>query len=81
MVKRAFGVHFLRNFGEIFKNKDFGFDMFKEGQILKPFQASPSKLKLKKKIMVLYVHIEYSPNNFQKNRSWDGILPPPWSLW
>ena len=46
MVKRVCGVHFLRNFGEIFKNKDFGFDMFEEGQILKPFSGLTLKTEI-----------------------------------
>ena len=36
-VKRVRGVRFLRSFWKIFKNKDFGFDVFDKGQILRLF--------------------------------------------
>ena len=42
-------------FWKIFKNEDFGFDIFEKGQILRPFQQN---------IMVAYVHIEYSTYKF-----------------
>ena len=44
------------------KNEDFGFDIFKKGQILRPFSGrAPSNLKKKilTNLMVAYVHIEY----------------------
>ena len=45
-VKRVIGVHFWRNFWKIFKNEDFGNDIFEIGQILRPFSClAPSKLK------------------------------------
>ena len=38
-VKRVIGVHFWKNFWKIFKNEDFGFDIFEQGQILMPFSG------------------------------------------
>ena len=38
---------FWRDFWKIFKNDDFGFDIFEKGQILRPFSGlAPSKLKI-----------------------------------
>ena len=60
---------------KIFKNEDFGFDIFEKGQILRPFSGlAPSKLKKisKKCLMVAYVHIEYSAYQFseESKRGW-----------
>ena len=44
-VKRVCGVHFLRKSWKIFKNEDFGFEIFK-GQTLRHFSGlAPAKLK------------------------------------
>ena len=52
----------------MFKNKDFGYDIFEKGQILRPFSGlAPSKLKIfHKNLMVAYVHIEYSTYQFSE---------------
>ena len=44
----------------MFKNEDFGFKIFLEGQIMRPFSGlAPSKLKnLKKNLRVGYVYLE-----------------------
>ena len=45
-VKRARGVNFLSHSLKIFKNKDFGFDIFEKGQILRHISGlEQSKLK------------------------------------
>ena len=72
--------YFLKDFyWKIFKNEDFGLNIFEKGQILRSFSASTSKLIffLQKDLMIAYVSIEYSTYQFQKNRRRDGIHPPP----
>ena len=55
-------------FWKIFKNKDFGFEIFEKGQIFRPFAGlAHSKLKIFSKIfMVAFVHIEYSTCEFSE---------------
>ena len=42
------GIHFQRNFWKIFKNEDFGLNIFEKGQIYSSFSGlASSKLKIR----------------------------------
>ena len=59
------------------------FEIFEKGQILRPFSGlAPSKLKFfsNKKLMVAYVHIEYSTYQFSEESEGGGIHSHPRSL-
>ena len=64
--KQGVWSSFLKDFfWKIFKNKDFGLNIFKKGQILMPFSSlALSKLNIfSKKVRVGYVFIEESIDN------------------
>ena len=42
-IKSKLWSSFLKEFWKIFKNEDFGFDIFEKGQILRLFQAKHPK--------------------------------------
>ena len=63
----------------MFKNEDFGYDIFEKGKILRPFPGPPpSKLKfVQKMLMVAYVHIEYATYQFSEESKGGGLDSPP----
>ena len=65
MVKKVCGIHLCRNFWKIFRNEDFGVEIFlKKGQIIRTFRPSTLKLKIKKKKRrICYVYTEKSFDN------------------
>ena len=57
------------------------FENFQKGQILRPFSGPAlSKLRIQKKLMVAYGHIEYSTYQISEKSKWGKNPPPPRSL-
>ena len=72
----------MKEFLEIFKNEDFGFDIFEKGRIFRPFKGlAPSKLiffSRKFNGSICSVHIQYSTCQFSEETKGGGWNPGPY---